>query len=348
MSLDDLCARSDYLTLHLPATVTTTHLLDADRLASCKPGVRIVNTARGSLIDEAALIEALESGQVAGAGLDVFEVEPPPDTRLTGLPQVIATPHIAAATTEAQELIGIQTLTNVREFLRDGVVRNAVNFPSIPADEFRRLQPFATLARHLGSFVAQLVEGRTDGIGIRYYGELTKGENELLATAVLMGVFQTILGTTVTPVNARAVAEARGIEVTESRSSRHRAFMSLLSIKLHTSQGECWVEGTMFEGAGARLVLVDGITLEVPLEDVMLVIRNDDRPGVIGEVGTILGRHELNIANFTLGRGETGAIGVVNVDEHAQGPNTGVVTATLLDEIARVEAIQTVRLIRLS
>ena len=345
VSLDDLCTRSDYLTLHLPATSTTNHVLDAARLASCKRGIRIVNTARGSLIDEAALAAALESGQVGGAGLDVFETEPPADARLTSMPQVIATPHIAASTVEAQELVGVEALSCVRDYLRDGIVRNAINFPSIPADELRRLKPFAILAARLGSFAAQLAEGRTEGIGIRYYGELTKGENELLATAVLSGVFRTILGAAVTPVNARAVAEQRGIEVIESRSSRHRAFTSLLSIKLHTSEGELWVEGTAFERAGARLVLVDGIVVEVPLEHVMLVIRNNDLPGVIGEVGTILGRHGINIANFTLGRGEQGAIGVVNVDERL--PGVDEVTPATLDEIATVPAVRAVKLIRL-
>ena len=347
VSLDDLLARSDYLSMHLPATPATKHLLDAKRLAASKRGIRIINTARGSLIDEAALVAAIESGQVGGAGLDVFETEPPTDDRLISLPQVIATPHIAAATVEAQELIGIDTLTSVRDYLRDGIVRNAVNFPSIPAEEFRRLQPFASLASRLGSFVAQLTDGRTESIGIRYYGDLTKGENELLATAVLMGVFRTILGRTVTPVNARAVAEQRGIEVIESSSSRHRMFTSLLSVKLHTSDGARWVEGTALERAGARLVLVDGIAVEVPLEGSMLVIRNHDQPGVIGEVGTVLGRHGVNIANFTLGRASDGAIGVVNVDERLGPEGSGSITPDILEEISRVPAVQDVKLIRL-
>lgn len=345
--LDDLLARSDYVSLHLPGTPSTRHVIDAKRLAIAKPGIRIINTARGSLVDEAALLDAIESGRVGGAGLDVFETEPPIDSRLVAAPQVVATPHIAASTVEAQELIGIETLTSVRDYLRDGIVRNAVNFPAIPAEEFRRLQPFAVLASRLGSFVAQLADGRTEAIGIRYYGDLAKGENELLATAVLMGVFRTILGDTVTPVNARSVAEQRGIEVVESRSSRHRTFTSLLSVKLHTSEGERWVEGTALERAGARLVLVDGIVVEVPLDGPMLVIRNNDQPGVIGEVGTILGRHGVNIANFTLGRGADGAVGVVNVDERPGPTESGAITPEMLEEIAHVPAVQDVKLIRL-
>lgn len=347
MSLEDLLATSDYLSLHLPSTAATAHVIDARRLAMAKPGIRIINTARGSLIDEGALLEALESGHVAGAGLDVFQQEPPTDSRLVSLPQVIATPHIAASTVEAQELVGIETLSSVRDYLRDGVVRSAVNFPSVAAEEFKRLQPFVALATKLGAFVAQLADGRTEAVGIRYYGDLTKGPSELLATAVLVGIFRTILGRTITPVNARAIAEERGVEIIESRSSRHRAFTSLLSIKLHTSQGERWVEGTALERAGARLVLIDGIAVEVPLDGTMLVIRNDDRPGVIGDVGTILGRHGVNIANFTLGRGAQGAIGVVSVDVRNEDAGANAVTTAMLAEIAGAAAVNEVRLITL-
>jgi len=345
VSLEDLLATSDYLSLHLPSTASTAHILDARRLATAKRGIRIINTARGSLIDEAALVAAIESGHVAGAGLDVFDREPPVGSRLVSLPQVVATPHIAASTVEAQELVGIETLTSVRDYLRDGVVRSAVNFPSISAEEFKRLQPYVALAAGLGAFIAQLANGRTEAVGIRYYGDLTKGNSELLATAVLVGVFRTILGRTITPVNARAIAEERGIEIIESRSSRHRAFTSLLSVKLHTSTGERWVEGTALERAGSRLVLIDGIAVEVPLEGTMLVIRNDDRPGVIGDVGTILGRHGVNIANFTLGRGTRGAIGVVSVDDRDDEPGTGTLTPAMLEEIAASPAVNDVRLI---
>ena len=220
VTLDGLCAEADYISLHLPSTAGTRGLFDAARLARCKRGVRIVNTARGDLLDEAALAAAIGSGQVAGAGLDVFETEPPGSAALTGLPQVVATPHIAASTREAQELVGLETATCVREFLRAGVVRNAVNFPSVTAEEFRRLQPFVGLAERLGSFLAQLAEDRIEVVGIRYYGELAHRNHDMLVGAVLVGLFRTMLSSTVTLVNARSIAQQRGLEIVESHSTR--------------------------------------------------------------------------------------------------------------------------------
>jgi len=345
MSLDDLCANADYLTLHLPATPATRHLFDAGRFATCRKGIRIVNTARGELIDEAALVEALRSGQVGGAALDVFSEEPPRDWTLAGLPNVIATPHIAASTGEAQELVGVETAAAVKDFLADGVIRNAVNFPSLAPEEFRRLQPYITLAERLGSLVAQMGEARTSGIGIRYYGELAERRSDLVASAVLTGFFRTMLSSGVTPVNARSVAAERGIEVVESRSTRPRDFTSLLSVKLHATEGERWVEGTVFEHGGPRLVLVDGVPVEAPLEGSQVIITNDDQPGVIGAVGTVLGRHGVNIANFALGRSPHGAIGVVSVDDG--GSPQSVVTPALLQELRAIPAVKSAWLVRL-
>lgn len=340
-SLDEVCAEADYLTLHLPVTPQTRHLFNAERFARCKPGIRLINTARGDLIDEPALAAALKSGRVAAAALDVFEQEPPADWALADLPNVIASPHIAASTGEAQELVGVETAAAVRDFLRDGLIRNAVNFPSLTPEDFARLRPWLTLAERLGSFVAQLGETRTTAVGIRYYGELAAGKSELLASAVLVGVFRTILSNGITAVNAKAVAAERGIEVIESRSSRVRDFTSLLSVKLHTSDGERWVEGTLFERGGPRLVLVDGVPVEAPLAGSQIVVKNDDRPGVIGAVGTVLGRHQVNIANFALGRSPEGAVGVVSVD---QGDR---ITDAVLDELRAIAAVRSVQAIRL-
>ena len=342
VSLDELCERSDFISLHVPSTVTTQRVFDATRLARCKPGLRLINTARGDLIDETALADAIESGHIAGAGLDVFEAEPPTNRRLASLPQVIATPHIAGSTIEAQQLVGVETVAGVRDFLRDGVVRNAVNFPSIAPDEFRRLQPFMSLAERLGAFLAQLASGRTQSVGIRYYGTLTGGTTEPVAGAVLVGLFRTMLSSTVTAINARAVAQARGVEVVESSSSRSRDFTSLISVKLHTSAQELWVEGAIFEHGGARLVLLDGVEIEASLAGTLVVLRNVDEPGVIGAVGTILGAHHINIGSFALGRGPTGAVAVVNVDEPA--PATGASSPRVDDRVlAALRAIPAVR-----
>jgi D-3-phosphoglycerate dehydrogenase / 2-oxoglutarate reductase len=340
-TLDEVFAAADYLTLHLPVTAQTRHLVNADRLAKAKKGIRIINTARGELIDDAALATALASGQVGGAALDVFQQEPPTDWALVDFPTVIASPHIAASTTEAQELVGVETAAAVRDYLRDGIIRNAVNFPSLSADDFRRLQPWVTLAERLGALVAQMGEARITAVGVRYYGDLAGGRSDVLATAVLVGIFRHMLSGGVTAVNARAVAKERGIEVIESHSTRVRDFTSLLSVKLHTSQGERWVEGTIFEHGGPRLVLIDGVPVEAPLAGTQIVLKNNDEPGVIGAVGTVLGRHEVNIASFALGRGTEGAVGVVSIDEPDR------VTPALLAELRAIPAVRTAEVVQL-
>ena len=340
VSLDDLFARSDFLSLHMPSTPTTKNIVNAERLGKAKKGIRIINTARGDLIDETALADAIESGHVGGAALDVFQKEPTVDHRLQTLPQVVATPHIAASTREGQELVGMETMAALRDFLRDGIIRNAVNFPSVSAEEFNRLKPFLDLGERLGHFIAQMNDGRVKALGVRYYGELAVGRADMIANTVLVGLFKPMLEAGVTPVNARNVAHERGIEIIESRSTRSRNYTSLLSVKLHTPDGERWVEGAVFERTIPRLVLLDGISVEAPLEGTMIVIRNTDQPGVIGAIGTILGRHNVNIANFALGRQGDSAVGVVAVDAPS-------VADAVLDEIRKVKGIREVRLVRL-
>lgn len=343
LPLDDLCAAADYLTLHIPVTADTRHLLSKDRLERCKAGIRIVNTARGELIDEGALADAIQSGAVAGAALDVFENEPPTDWRLVNLRQVVATPHIAASTIEAQELVGIETAAAVRDFLLNGTITNAVNFPSVRGDDAARLRPFMVLAERMGALVSQLESGRTHALGVRCYGDLLSTHAGLIANAAIAGMLRPILSTAVTVVNARTVAAQRGIEIIESRSSRPRDFANVLSLKLHTGEGERWIEGTVFEPVSPRLTQIDGVDIEAPAEGTLLVINNDDQPGVIGEVGTILGRHGLNIASFALGRGPGGAIGVVNLDIDSARDVSGA-----LRELRAVPAIQKACLVRLS
>jgi D-3-phosphoglycerate dehydrogenase len=346
VSIDELCAASDYLTLHLPATAETRHLFDDSRFARCKHGLRLINTARGELVDEAALRRAIEAGIVAGAGLDVFEKEPPADWALAQLPQVIATPHIAASTEEAQELVGHETAVTVRNFLRDGVVRNAVNFPSVHPDEMQRLQPWIRLVDLLGAMASQMGAARIEAISLRYYGALAESHaTGLLASSAAAGVLRPILqDNEVSIVNARSVARQRGIDIVESRSARPRHFTSLVSLKVITSSGERWVEGTIFGQNSPRLVSARGVTVEALLSGTILMIANDDQPGVIGEVGTILGRHRVNIASFALGRSDTGAIGVVNVDEEAGQP--GALDEALV-AIRKVPAIREAWVIRL-
>lgn len=346
LTLDELFATADFVSLHLPSTPETKHLLNDARFATMKPGIRIINTARGDLIDESALRRAIEKGIVGGAGLDVFEKEPPVDWTLAQMPQVVATPHIAASTEEAQELVGLDTAAAVRDFLRDGAVRNAVNFPSIHPDELQRLQPWIKLADALAVIVSQMGGAtRVDALGVRYYGALAESRAaDVLGSSAAAGLLRPILSGGVSMVNARAVARERGIDIVETRSSRTRHFTSLVSVKLHTSAGERWAEGTVFEPNNPRLVSIRGVAVEAPLGGSMLIIANDDQPGVIGEVGTILGRHGVNIASFALGRSDSGAVGVVNVDEDASAPAS---LDTALEAIRNIPAVREAWVVRL-
>jgi D-3-phosphoglycerate dehydrogenase len=339
VTFDELCERSDYISLHMPSTPETRHIFNADRLARCRKGLKLINTARGDLIDPAALTAAIQRGHIAGAALDVFEKEPTVDQTLQKLPQVVASPHIAASTREGQELVGMETASALRDFLTSGAIRNAVNFPSVAPEEFQRFQPFATVAEHLGRLLGQMGEARLERLSVRYYGELS-GHHPLVVSSALVGLFQSILNAAVTPVNARALAVARGITVAESSSERPRSLRSLLSIQLATSAGERWVEGTIADGA-PRLVMLNGVHIDAPLGGTMLVITSGDRPGVIGEVGTILGRRGVNISNFALGRGAGGAVGVANVDDPS-----GAIDLEILREIRAISAITDVWLVR--
>lgn len=340
--MDDLFARADYISLHMPSTPQTKQMINASRLQRAKKGIRIVNTARGDLVDESALADAIEAGQVGGAGLDVFTKEPTVDHRLQMLPQVIATPHIAASTREGQELVGVETAAALRDFLKDGLIRNAVNFPSVSAEEYKKLQPFVTLAERLGTFVAQMADGRARSVGIRYYGDLATSRTDMLGNAVLAGMFKPILSSGVTLVNARSVAAERGIEVVESRSTRRRDYTSLISVKLQTAEGARHIEGAVSERGIPRLVSLDGVVVEAPLEGTMVVTCNTDQPGVIGQVGTILGRHDVNIATFALGRDGDRAVAAAIVDEPEDRP----VPEAVVDELRQVKAIREARIVR--
>lgn len=340
VSLDDLFARSDYISLHMPSNPQTRNLINAERLARARKGIRIVNTARGDLVDEKALADAIESGQVAGAAVDVFDKEPTVDHRLQLLPQVIATPHLAASTREGQELVGVETAQALRDFLKDGIIRNAVNFPSLPAEEFTRLRPFIELGEKLGTFIAQMNDDRVTSIAVGFYGELASSRTDTIVNAVLAGFFKPILESGVTLVNARSIAASRGIDVAETRSERARTYTSLISVRLTTSGQGRLVEGTVFERTQPRLVLVDGISVEAPLDGTMIVLCNDDTPGVIGRVGSALGRHGVNVANLSLGRDRDRAVGVWIVDEPSP------IQPAVLEELRAIAGIREARIVR--
>jgi len=299
--------------------------------------VRIINCARGELIDDAALVEALKSGQVAGAALDVFAKEPAKETPYHGLENVILTPHIAGSTGEAQEAVGIQIARQVRDYLKLGVVQNAVNLPSLSHEEYVVLAPYIDLAGRLGSLLAQTGKGGIEAIDLVYGGILADAKIDLVRNAAIAGL---LAGSeNVNRINAASVAVERGIrihEIKEDSLESHRGATTVLTIKLHTAKGESRATGTVIRGEQPRLLEFDGIDIETTLEGNILVCRNLDVPGVIGKIGTILGENGVNIANFALGRERTTAkpgraLALVQVD--------APVGETVLAALAKIEAL---------
>lgn len=342
VSLDELYQVADVISLHASLNPTTRHLIKGESLARMKEGVILINCSRGELVDEEALLEALEQGKIGGAGLDVFVGEPSPNPRLVQHPKVIATPHIAASTHEAQEQVGVDIAEQVRDYLLTGQIKNAVNFPAIPPEEAHRLGIFLELGEKLGSFIAQISHVRLSEIGIRYYGELVSLNTYPISNAVLSGVLKPVLGEEVNLINARRIAEERRLVVIETRSSRKRNFSNLISVQLRDGQGGVdWVEGVVLQEDHLRLVSIDGLDLEVPFSNYMLVFRNQDVPGVIGRIGTILGNAQVNIASFALGRraDQAEAIGVLTVDS--------IISEDVLEEIRRSAGIKEGRLVTL-
>jgi D-3-phosphoglycerate dehydrogenase len=317
--VEELFAKADYLTLHVGLTSQTNGIVNAKTLATMKKGVRIVNCARGELVIEADLVEALKTGQVAGAALDVFTIEPPKESPYFSLENVILTPHIAGSTAEAQEAVGVQIAQQVREYLKLGVVQNAVNLPSLSHEEYLQLAPFIDLASRLGAFLAQAGKGGMESIALIYGGTLADVKTELLRNAAIAGLLQG--SENVNRINAAAIAQERGIRVHEEKQESHRGgAATVLTIVLHSAAGESRASATVIHGEQPRLLEFDGIDIEAPLEGNLLVCRNLDVPGVIGRLGTILGEQGLNIANFALGRERAGkkpatALAVVQVDE---------------------------------
>jgi D-3-phosphoglycerate dehydrogenase len=343
VTLDELIAGSDYLTLHVGLTPQTTGVINAKTLAKMKKGVRIVNCARGELINDAALVEALKSGQVAGAALDVFTDEPAKNTPYAELDNVILTPHIAGSTAEAQEAVGIQIARQVRDYLKLGVVQNAVNLPSLTHEEYVQLAPYIDLAGRLGSFLAQAGKSGIEAIHIVYGGILAEAKIDLVRNAAIEGLLQG--SENVNRINATAVAQERGIRVHEDKQENHRGgAATVLTIELHSASGKSQASATVIRGEQPRLLEFDGIDIETPLEGNLLVCRNIDVPGVIGRIGSILGEHGVNIANFALGRDRSGAkpvhaLAVVQVD--------APVSDTVLEALQTIEALLEAKLVKL-
>ena len=315
VELDELLARADFITLHTPLTDQTRNILSRENLAKTKPGVRIVNCARGGLIDEAALKDALDSGHVAGAALDVFVEEPAKTNALFGTPGLVATPHLGASTTEAQVNVAIQVAEQMSEFLTRGGVTNALNMPSLSAEEAPKLKPYMALAEKLGSLVGQLEGRHATGVSIEVEGAAAQLNQKPVTGAVLAGLMK-VYSDTVNMVNAPFLAKERGLDVREVRHDREGDYHTLVRVSVKTPEGEKIVAGTLFANARPRLVDMFGIRVEAELEGQMIYIVNDDAPGFIGRLGTTLGEAGVNIGTFSLGRRAAGgeAVALVAVD----------------------------------
>jgi|TARA_A100001391_G_scaffold147154_3_gene104625 D-3-phosphoglycerate dehydrogenase / 2-oxoglutarate reductase len=315
VELDDLLARADFITLHTPLIDATRNIISAEAIAKMKDGVRIINCARGGLIDEAALKDALDAGKVAGAALDVFLEEPAKDNPLFGLANVICTPHLGASTTEAQENVALQVAEQISAYLNTGEVINALNFPSISAEEAPKLTPFVKLAELLGSFAGQLTETAISGIRIEFEGDVSALNTKPMVAALLNGVLKPLLGD-VNMVSAPALAKDRGIAVETVNREQVGAYDNLIRLTVVTERQERSVAGTVYGTKAPRIVEIKGITLEAEVTPHMLYITNEDKPGFIGRLGTLLGQLAINIANFNLGRVEQGkdAIALLSID----------------------------------
>jgi D-3-phosphoglycerate dehydrogenase / 2-oxoglutarate reductase len=347
--LDEVYAAADYITLHVGLTPQTNGMINQASIAKMKKGVRLVNCARGELVNEADLAQALKQGQVAAAAIDVFVEEPPTNSPLLALENVILTPHIGGSTHEAQEAVGVQIARQVKEYLKDGVIQNAVNVPSVSADEYAVMQPYIVLAERMGAFLAQVSEGSLEEISIRYGGHIAEWKTELIRNGAIKGILNQALEEKANLVNAATIADERGLRVLESHKAKASTggAGSVLSIFLKTSTEEHMVKGAVLHGDAPRLLHVDGIDVEAPLERNLIYMRNRDVPGVIGKVGTILGEESINIADFSLGRrsGEQTtdqpreAIAVVHVD--------GAVSDVVLTRLRGIPAVQRAKSVRL-
>jgi D-3-phosphoglycerate dehydrogenase len=353
--LHELFKQSDYLTLHVGLTSETEGMINAASIKRMKPGVRIVNCARGELIVDEALAEAIRSGHVAGAALDVFRKEPLKDSAYFGLDNVLLSPHVAGSTDEAQEAIGIQLAKQVRDYLKLGVVQCAVNLPSLSHEEYVEIAPYIDMAERLGLFLSHATPGNLESIQITYAGRLAQGKTDLIRNAALCGILANTegdseQGTNANRINAAALAEERGIRIQEEKKEATSGGAgSTLKLVLHSSDGNASASATVLHGNSPRLLSYDGIDIEAALQGTLLVFRNHDVPGVIGRIGTILGEHSLNIANFALGRSvrsqripQGQALALVQIDVESPGDANTAIAA-----LRKVEAIVSVRLVEL-
>jgi D-3-phosphoglycerate dehydrogenase / 2-oxoglutarate reductase len=321
VELDELLERSDFITLHVPLTDKTRNILSAEAIARTKKGVRIINCARGGLVDEAALAEAIKAGHVAGAGFDVFAEEPAMESPLFNLPNVVVTPHLGAATTEAQENVALQVAEQMSDYLLTGAVQNALNMPSVTAEEAAVMGPWLRLAGHLGAFVGQMTDEPIKAINVLYDGAVAKMNLDALNCSVIAGVMKTS-NPDVNMVSAPLIAKERGIRLSTTRQEKSGAFDAYIKLTVVTNSRERSIAGTVFSDGKPRFIQIKGINIDAEVGRHMLYTTNEDVPGIIGLLGQTLGENGVNIANFTLGRSGAGrdAIALLYLDEQPPEP----------------------------
>jgi D-3-phosphoglycerate dehydrogenase len=336
VELDELLARADFITLHTPLTAQTRNILSAESMAKTKKGVRIINCARGGLVDEVALRAALDSGHVAGAAFDVFSEEPAKCNPLFGLPNVVATPHLGASTSEAQENVALQVAEQMSEYLMRGAISNAVNFPSITAEEAPKLKPFITLAEGLGSFAGQLTDDPIVKVTITYEGAVAELKIKALTSAAIAGLLRPSLAD-INVVSAPSIAAQRGIVVEEATRATKADYESFITLTVTTEKQERGIGGTVFHDGKPRILSIKGIKVDAEFTPSMIYVTNDDKPGFIGRFASLLGQAGVNIATFALGRDKLGgsAIALVAIDGEAPA-----------DVLAKVAALPGVRQVK--
>jgi D-3-phosphoglycerate dehydrogenase len=315
VELEELFAESDFITLHVPKNEKTKGIVNKDSIAKMKKGVRIINCARGGLIVEADLKAALDSGHIAGAALDVFDVEPATENPLFGHEKLICTPHLGASTDEAQVNVAIQVAEQIADYLMTGAVVNALNTPSISAEDAPRLRPYLKLAEQLGSFAGQITDSGIKSVNISYEGTVSELNVKPLTAAVVASLLKTV-SDSVNMVNAVPIAESKGIQISETKSGSQKDFRSLITVTIQSENRTRSVAGTLFTGREPRIVNIEGVPVEAALAKDMLFIRNEDQPGLIGALGTILGNAKQNISDFRLGRIDSGdsAVCLISLD----------------------------------
>jgi len=332
--LDELLSRAHIITVHIPKTAETRHLLSASAFEQMRDGVFLVNCARGGVVEEAALLAALESGKVAGAAVDVFEEEPPSeDNPLRLHPKVITTPHLGASTGEAQVNVALAIAEQIGDYLTSGEIRNAVNFPALGAEAYLALKPWISLARRMGALLSQITPGTMDELTVECAGDLPGDDHGPLAAAALEGLLTPVLGSRINLINARPVARKRGLRLKETRSATCEDFVSLLTLRYRAGGGFRTVSGSIFGRSEPRIVRFDDYRIDLAPEGRLLLLVNEDKPGVIGAAATILGTHDVNIAGLQLGRDQEGglALSFVHVDDE--------IPETALEEMCQVEHV---------